>query len=145
MTEQIPSGPPTLVALGLAMAGAGLIGMTAGELPGIAQQLEAPRWLMGILGGVLIGCGAQAGGCSVTTAWLRSWPRWLELVAYGIAGLVLARLSDLTRAAGGEELPLASGVALNGTGRILFGIGTGIVIGWVAYEASRGRSRSGGS
>ena len=139
MTDQPTKGPPTLVALGLAMAGAGLIGMTAGELPGIAQQLEAPRWLMGILGGVLIGCGAQAGGWSLTSAWLKSLPRWLELVAFGSAGLVLAKLGDVTRAAGGEGLPLASGVAINGTGRILFGIGTGIVIGWVAYEASRGR------
>ena len=144
MTDQPTSGPPTLVALGLAMAGAGLIGMTAGELPGIAAQLEAPRWLMGILGGVLIGCGAQAGGWSLTGTWLRSLPRWLELVAYGIAGLVLARLSDATRAAAGEGLPLASGVAINGAGRILFGIGTGIVIGWAAYEASRGR-RAGGT
>jgi len=144
VSDQVPSGPPTLVALGLAMAGAGLVGMTAGELPGIAVQLEAPRWLMGILGGVLIGCGAQAGGWSLTTTWIRSWPRWLELVAYGIAGLVLAKLTDATRAASGEGLPLASGVAINGAGRILFGIGTGIVIGWVAYEASRGR-RGGGT
>ena len=139
MSDQPTRGPPTLVALGLAMAGAGLVGMTAGELPGIAEQLEAPRWLMGILGGVLIGCGAQAGGWSLTSAWLRSLPRWLELVAYGSAGLALARLSDATRAAGGEGLPLASGVAINGASRILFGIGTGIVIGWAAYEASRGR------
>jgi hypothetical protein len=30
--------------------------------------------------------------------------------------------------------------AINTAGRVLFGIGTGVVLGWVASEASRGRA-----
>ena len=51
----VPDGTlPKIAALGLVMAGLGLLGMTAGDLPGIAEQVAAPRWLMGVVGGVLV-------------------------------------------------------------------------------------------
>jgi len=50
---------PKVAAIALMMVGLGLIGMTASDLPGIAEQLEAPRWLMGVLGGILIGRGGK--------------------------------------------------------------------------------------
>ena len=136
-------GPlPKIAALGLVMAGLGLVGMTAGDLPGIAEQLAAPRWLMGVLGGVLFGSGWQGGHDGRGGASIRRTPRWVELVAFGVAGIVLAKLSDLTRADPGTGPALQSGIAINSAARVLFGIGIGIIIGWVAYEGSRGR-RSG--
>ena len=137
-------GPlPKIAALGLVMAGLGLLGMTAGDLPGIAEQLAAPRWLMGVLGGVLFGSGWQGGGEARAGVPGRRAPQWVELVAFGAAGIVLAKLSDLTRADSGAGAALTSGVAINSAARVLFGIGIGIIIGWVAYEGSRGR-RAGG-
>jgi hypothetical protein len=132
---------PKIATLGLVMAGLGLVGMTAGDLPGIAEQLAAPRWLMGVLGGALFGSGWQAGQETPLASSLRRTPQWAELVAFGVAGIVLARLSDLTRDSAGAAL--ASGTALNSAARVLFGIGIGIIIGWVAYEGSRGRSGRG--
>jgi hypothetical protein len=132
---------PRIATLGLVMAGLGLVGMTAGDLPGIAEQLAAPRWLMGALGGALFGSGWQAGHESTPAASQRRTPQWVELVAFGVAGIVLARLSDLTRDATGAAL--ISGTAVNSAARVLFGIGIGIILGWVAYEASRGRSGRG--
>ncbi len=132
---------PKIATLGLVMAGLGLVGMTAGDLPGIAEQLAAPRWLMGVLGGALFGSGWQAGQETPLASSLRRTPQWVELVAFGVAGIVLARLSDLTRDSAGAAL--ASGTALNSAARVLFGIGIGIIIGWVAYEGSRGRSGRG--
>ncbi len=137
MTTISEKSLPKIAALGLVMAGLGLVGMTAGELPGIAAQLAAPRWLMGVLGGALLGSGWQAGHEPPAGATHRRTPQWVELVAFGVAGIVLARLSDLTRDTAGEAL--TSGTALNAAARVLFGIGIGIVIGWVAYEGSRGR------
>lgn len=135
----VPEGPlPKIAALGLIMAGLGLAGMTAGDLPGIAEQLAAPRWLMGVLGGVLFGSGWQ-GGHEPRGMPARRAPRWVELVAFGAAGVVIAKLSDLTRADPGTGAALQSGIAINSAARILFGIGIGIIIGWVAYEGSRGR------
>jgi len=142
----VPSMPnddstlPQIAALGLIMAGLGLIGMTAGDLPGIAEQLAAPRWLMGAIGGVLVGSGLQAGSVA-STAHPTRLSRWVVLVALSVVGIVLSRLSDLTRSAlgHGPELPLGS--ALNSAARVLFGIGIGIVLGWVAYEGSGGRKR----
>jgi hypothetical protein len=131
---------PRIATLGLVMAGLGLVGMTAGDLPGIAEQLAAPRWLMGVLGGALFGSGWQAGHESASPASRRT-PQWVELVGFGVAGIVLAHLSDLTRDAAGAAL--TSGTALNSAARVLFGIGIGIIIGWVAYEGSRGRSGRG--
>lgn len=134
----LPDGPlPQIAALGLIMAGLGLLGMTAGDLPGIAEQLAAPRWLMGAIGAVLFGSGWQ-GGRRVGAAPRRS-PSWVQLVAFGAAGIVLAKLSDMTRADGGVGAALQSGVAVNSAARVLFGIGIGIILGWVAYEGSRGR------
>ena len=130
---------PKIAALGLVMTGLGLVGMTAGALPGIAEQLAAPRWLMGILGGVLFGSGWTSG--NEPSAGRRRTPQWVELVAFGAGGVVLARLSDMTRDAMGGAL--ASGTAVNSAARVLFGIGIGIIIGWVAYEGSRGRSGRG--
>jgi hypothetical protein len=134
---------PTAVVLGLLMVGAGLVGMTAGELPGIAVQLAAPRWLMGVLGGVLVGSGWQAG----RGRWPGPAPRrtrpWVELVGFGVAGIVLAWLSQLTRAGGGTGPPLWGGVVINTAARVLFGIGIGIVVGWAAYEGSESRRRTG--
>ena len=139
----LPDGPlPQIAALGLIMAGLGLVGMTAGDLPGIAEQLAAPRWLMGVLGGVLFGSGWQGGHDGRGPGAARRTPRWVELVAFGAAGIVLAKLSDLTRGDGGIGPALQSGIAVNSAARVLFGIGIGIIIGWVAYEGSRGR-RSG--
>ncbi|MCX7056872.1 MAG: hypothetical protein NTZ79_06680 [Proteobacteria bacterium] len=132
---------PKIATLGLVMAGLGLVGMTAGDLPGIAEQLAAPRWLMGVLGGALCGSGWQAGRIATSAASLRRAPQWVELIAFGVAGIVLARLSDLTRDSAGAAL--ITGTALNSAARVLFGIGIGIIIGWVAYEGSRGRSGRG--
>ena len=136
-------GLPRIAALGLLMAGLGLVGMTAGDLPGIAGQLAAPRWLMGVLGGVLVGSGWQAGREAASGQRSRPAPAWVELVAFGAAGIVLSRLSDLTRAGSGMGAALDSGFAINSAARVLFGIGIGIIIGWVAYEGSR--SHRGGS
>lgn len=121
------------------MTGLGLVGMTAGELPGIAEQLAAPRWLMGVLGGVLFGSGWQSGREPRAGLPVRRAPHWVELIGFGAAGIVLAKLSDMTRDATGAGLALTSGVALNSAARVLFGIGIGIIIGWVAYEGSLGR------
>jgi hypothetical protein len=126
---------PKIAALGLVMTGLGLVGMTAGDLPGIAVQLAAPRWLMGVLGGVLLGSGWQSGSEPASS---RRTPQWVELVAFGAGGIVLARLSDLTR--DGVGAALTGGTAVNSAARVLFGIGIGIIIGWVAYEGSRGRT-----
>jgi len=135
-----PDGPlPKIAALGLIMAGLGLVGMTAGDLPGIAEQLAAPRWLMGVLGGVIFGSGWQAGHETRTGMPVRRAPQWVELIAFGAAGIVLAKLSDLTRADPGTGPALQSGIAINSAARALFGIGIGIIIGWVAYEGSRSR------
>jgi hypothetical protein len=131
---------PQIVALGLIMAGLGLIGMTAGDLPGIAEQLAAPRWLMGALGGVLVASGLQA-GTPARAAKPRRVSRWVVWVALGAVGIVLSRLSDLTRSQWGQGPQLAVGSALNSAARVLFGIGIGIVLGWVAYEGSGGRKR----
>ena len=133
-------GPlPKIAALGLIMAGLGLLGMTAGDLPGIAEQLAAPRWLMGVLGGILFGSGWQGGHQARDGMPARRAPQWVELIAFGAAGIVLSKLSDLTRADAGMGPALQSGVAINSAARVLFGIGIGIIIGWVAYEGSRGR------
>lgn len=137
MTPESPL--PKIAALGLIMAGLGLLGMTAGDLPGIAEQLAAPRWLMGVLGGLLFGSGWQAGHETRAAMPTRRAPQWVELVAFGAAGIVLAKLSDLTRADPGTGPALQSGIAINSAGRVLFGIGIGIIIGWVAYEGSRSR------
>jgi hypothetical protein len=136
----IPDGPlPKIAALGLIMAGLGLVGMTAGDLPGIAEQLAAPRWLMGVLGGVIFGSGWQAGHETRTGMPVRRAPQWVELIAFGAAGIVFAKLGDLTRADSGSGPALQSGIAINSAARVLFGIGIGIIIGWVAYEGSRSR------
>lgn len=138
--NHVPEGAlPRIAALGLVMAGLGLLGMTAGDLPGIAEQLAAPRWLMGVLGGVLFGSGWQASRDTRVGSAARRAPQWVELIAFGAAGIVLAKLSDLTRADPGTGPALQSGVAINSAARVLFGIGIGIIIGWVAYEGSRGR------
>lgn len=138
--SHLPEGAlPQIAALGLIMTGLGLIGMMAGDLPGIAEQLAAPRWLMGVLGGVLFGSGWQAGRASRATVPPRRGPQWVGLVAFGAAGIVLAKLSDLTRAESGMGGALESGFAINSAARVLFGIGVGIILGWVAYEGSRGR------
>jgi len=136
----LPDGRlPKIAALGLIMIGLGLVGMTAGDLPGIAEQLAAPRWLMGVLGGVIFGSGWQAGHEARPGMPVRRAPQWVELIAFGAAGIVLAKLSDLTRADPGTGPALQSGIAINSAARVLFGIGIGIIIGWVAYEGSRGR------
>lgn|GEM_PF-743286 len=138
-TRSFHSGLPGIAALALVMVGLGLVGMTAGELPGIAEQLAAPRWLMGVLGGALLGAGWQSGRAPTQAALLRRSPPWVDLVAFGVAGIVLAKLSDYTRVAGEFNVALPVGTAINMAARIVFGIGIGIVIGWVAYEASRAR------
>lgn len=125
---------PKVAAVALVMVGLGLIGMTAAELPGIAEQLEAPRWLMGILGGVLIGAGWQVHRPNRgLVSLMRRFPAWVELVPAGILGVVLARLSDYTRQPEG----LIFGEAVNEAARLLFGVGIGILLGWVAYESTR--------
>jgi hypothetical protein len=134
---------PTAVVLALLMVGAGLVGMTAGDLPGIAVQLAAPRWLLGVLGGVLVGSGWQAGRGGFDGPAPRRLPPWLELVAFGIAGIGCAWLSHLTRADDGTGSSLSSGVVINTAARVLFGIGIGIVVGWAAYEGSESRRRAG--
>jgi hypothetical protein len=134
---------PRIAALGLVMAGAGLIGMTAGDLPGIPQQIAAPRWLLGAVGGVLIACGWQVVR-GLLSPRFETRARWPVFVACGAGGIGLAALSALTRANGGTGPAFESGVALNSAARVVFAIGTGIVIGWAAYEGSqsRGRNRS---
>jgi hypothetical protein len=132
---------PHIAALGLIMAGLGLLGMTAGDLPGIAEQVAAPRWLMGALGGLLVGSGLQ-GGSVMAEASARRPSRWVVLVAFTVVGIVLSRLSDLTRADLGHGIELPVGSAMNSAARVLFGIGSGIVLGWAAYEGSGGRKRA---
>jgi hypothetical protein len=132
---------PTAVGIGLLMIGAGLVGMTAGELPGIAEQLAAPRWLLGVLGGVLVGCGWQAARGKPPGPAPRRVPPWIELVWFGVGGIALAWLSQLTREADGAGPALWIGFALNMAARVLFGIGVGIVVGWAAYEGSENRRR----
>ena len=134
---------PTAVGVGLLMIGAGLVGMTAGELPGIAVQLAAPRWLLGVLGGTLVGCGWQAARSRFPGPRPRRAPPWIELIWFGIGGIALAWLSSLTREADGAGDALWIGVVLNMTARVLFGIGIGIVVGWAAYEGSESRRRQG--
>ena len=131
---------PQIATLGLIMAGLGLLGMTAGNLPGIAEQLAAPRWLMGALGGLLVGSGLHAGATTAERV-ARRPSRWVVLLAFTVVGIVLSRLSDLTRSDWGLGAELPVGSALNSAARVLFGIGIGIVLGWVAYEASGGRQR----
>jgi hypothetical protein len=130
---------PRIAAVGLVMAGVGLVGMTAGDLPGIPEQIAAPRWLLGAIGGVLVACGWQAVEGSLAER-TRRHSLWVELVAFGVIGIVLAALSAFTRADGGAGPALEGGVALNHAARIVFGIGIGIVIGWAAYEGSRSRA-----
>ena len=131
---------PTAVVVGLLMIGAGLIGMTAGDLPGIAEQLAAPRWLMGILGGILIGSGWTAARGRLPGSSPRG-TSWVTLVLFAVVGLALAALTHLTRSADGTGPALFSGTLINGIARILFGIGIGIVVGWAAYEGSESRRR----
>jgi hypothetical protein len=132
---------PTAVIVGLLMVGAGLVGMTAGDLPGIATQLAAPRWLMGVIGGVVVGCGWQAGRVRGPGPAPRRSPSWIELVWFGLGGIALAWLSQLTRDADGAGESLASGIVINTAARVLFGIGIGIVVGWAAYEGAESRRR----
>jgi len=132
---------PTAVGVGLLMIGAGLVGMTAGDLPGIAEQLAAPRWLLGVLGGALVGCGWQAARRKPTGPPPRRVPPWIELVWFGVVGIALAWLSQLTRAADGAGPALWAGFAINTAARVLFGIGVGIVVGWAAYEGAESRRR----
>ena len=132
---------PTAVGVGLLMIGAGLVGMTAGDLPGIAEQLAAPRWLMGVLGGGLVGSGWQAARSRFPGPEPRRAPPWIELLWFGIGGLALAWLSPLTRAGEGVGEALWIGRVLNAAARVLFGIGIGIIVGWAAYEASESRRR----
>jgi hypothetical protein len=129
----VHSTVPKIAAIALIMVGLGLIGMTAAELPGIAEQLEAPRWLMGVLGGILIGAGWQAYRPRGLASLLRRFPPWVELVPAGIMGIVLARASDYTRLPEGMLI----GIAINEVARLLFGVGIGILLGWVAYESTR--------
>jgi hypothetical protein len=137
-------GPvPTAFIAGLMMVGAGLIGMTAGTLPGIAEQLAAPRWLMGVLGGLLVGRGWQAWRGRMPGPGRRRPPAWVELVWFGVAGIALAWLSQLTRGADGAGDALPFGTVINDLARVLFGIGIGIIVGWAAYEGSEGRRRHG--
>lgn len=138
-TRSFNKGLPGIAALALVMVGLGLVGMTAGALPGIAEQLAAPRWLMGVLGGTLVGAGWQSGRAPSPAAMLRRSPPWVDLVAFGVGGIVLAKMSDYTREPGAFNVALPMGTAINMAARIVFGIGIGIVIGWVAYEASRTR------
>ena len=132
---------PTAVGIGLLMIGAGLVGMTAGDFPGIAVQLAAPRWLMGVIGGTLVGCGWQAARSRFPGPAPRRAPPWIELVWFGIGGISLAWLSQLTREADGAGDALWIGRVLNAAARVLFGIGIGIVVGWAAYEGSESRRR----
>jgi hypothetical protein len=136
--RMVSAGLPSIAALALVMVGLGLVGMTAGDLPGIAEQLAAPRWLMGALGGVLVGAGWQASRTPAQVL-LRRSPPWVELVGFAVAGIVLARLSDWTRHAGGATEAIAIGAGINAAARILFGIGLGIVLGYVAFQASQAR------
>ncbi len=135
-----PTSLPPIAALGLVMAGLGLLGMTAGDLPGIAEQVAAPRCLMGALGGLLVGSGLHAGRVAPDATAKRP-SHWVVLVGFSVVGIVLARLSDLTRSELGQGLALPLGAAVNAAARVLFGIGIGIVLGWVAYEGSGGRKR----
>jgi len=124
---------PKVASVALMMVGVGLIGMTASELPGIAEQLEAPRWLMGVLGGILIGAGWQSYRPKKLASLMRRLPPWVDLVPAGVMGIVLAKLSDYTRSPEGQML----GLAINDGARVLFGVGIGILLGWVAYESTR--------
>jgi len=131
---------PTAAVAGLIRLGVGLVGMTAGDLPGIAEQLAAPRWLMGVLGGVLVGSGWLAARGRLPGIAPQGRP-WIMLLLFGVLGLALAALTHVTRAEDGAGAALFSGTVINGIARVLFGIGIGIVVGWAAYEGSESRRR----
>lgn len=132
---------PRMVAIGLCLTGVGLIGMTAGELPGLAAQLHAPRWLMGALGGGLLGSGLVGMRLMPGAPPAGRVARLSTLGAFAALGVLLAITGVFTgtlphgTAAEGPEM------IVNKFGRIAFGIGVGIVLGWAAYEGSRGKRR----
>ena len=127
---------PKIAALGLVMTGLGLVGMTAGALPGIAEQLAAPRWLMGVLGGVLFGSGWTSG--NEPPGGRRRTPQWVELVAFGAGGIVLARLSDMSRDAMGGAL--GSGTAVNSAARVSVKLVSEVGVGTIASGVAKAKA-----
>lgn len=141
LRERVRTTVPTALVVGLLMVGAGLVGMTAGELPGIAEQLAAPRWLMGVLGGLLVGRALQSWRDRAPGPNPRRRLAWVELLLAGVVGIVLAWLSQATRADDGTGAALPWGILINSAARVSFGIGIGIIVGWAAYEGSESRRR----
>lgn len=131
-----------MVAIGLCLTGCGLIGMTAGELPGLAAQLHAPRWLMGALGGALLGSGLVGMRLLPGAPPASRVARISTLAAFAALGILLAITGVFTGTVPHGTIADGPGALVNKFGRITFGIGVGIVLGWAAYEGSRGRKRA---
>lgn len=131
-----------MVAIGLCLTGFGLIGMTAGELPGLAAQLHAPRWLMGALGGGLLGSGLVGMRLMPGAPPASRIARLSTLGAFAALGVLLAITGVFTGAVPPGAVADGAGLIVNKFGRIAFGIGVGIVLGWAAYEGLRGKRRT---
>jgi hypothetical protein len=125
---------PPVATAGLVLAGLGLIGMTADELPGIPERMGIPAWALGALGGVLI-------ASALTPRLLTGLPGRIHgpgsmLGVGAVAGALLVALGHVAGVVGTDPRLEQLASAINTTGRVLFGIGAGVVLGWVASEAS---------
>lgn len=136
-----PEDLPRMVAIGLCLTGIGLIAMTAGELPGLAAQLHAPRWLMGALGGALLGSGLVGMRLMPGAPPASRAARASTLGAFAALGILLALTGVFTGTVPHGTRATGFGVLVNEAGRIAFGVGVGIVLGWAAYEGLRSRRR----
>jgi hypothetical protein len=116
--------------------------MTAGELPGLAAQLHAPRWLMSALGGALLGSGLVGARLMPGAPLAGRAARAAMLAAFAALGVLLALTGVFTGTVPHGARAGAAGVLGNEAGRVAFGVGVGIVLGWAAYEGSRGRRRA---
>lgn len=128
---------PPVATAGLVLAGLGLIGMTADELPGIPERMGIPAWALGALGGVLIASAMMPWLLAVLSGRIHG-PRSI-IGAGAVAGVFLVALGHVAGIVGTDPRLEQLAIAINTTGRVLFGIGAGVVLGWVASEASRTR------
>lgn len=125
-------GTRSIVGAALLAVGGGLLGMTAGELPGIPAHYGIPRWLMGAVAGVLLSAGYH---------WVTSSP---ERPAPGVgrpAALLIAMAAAVAVATGnGYVLPEGVAAGVNTLGRIAFLLGAGMLLG-TALRARARRAR----
>jgi len=130
-TDPLPlRGIPAVAALALLAIGAGLLLMTAGPLPGIAVNLQSPRWFMGVLGGALVGAGLLSGRWLPRRWRVEGYARTTVVLALAAFGAIFGEFNGLVLAPALEKL-------LNLLGRALFPLGLGALIGWAAVHGSR--------